>query len=74
MTLDKEGKFTWKYSRGKTSQELSGVYAVDASVLALEPDTGGEMLADISLDGGKLKFRMSGGDSSDAALEFARTK
>jgi tetratricopeptide (TPR) repeat protein len=72
MTLDKDGKFMWKYTRGKTSQSVSGVYAVDQATLALEPDSGGEMLADVALDGGKLKFRMAGGDASDPALEFAK--
>jgi tetratricopeptide (TPR) repeat protein len=74
MTLDKEGKFTWKYTRGKTSQEVSGVYAVDKNVLALQPDSGGEMLADVALDGGKLSFRMSGGDASDPPLQFSKAK
>jgi tetratricopeptide (TPR) repeat protein len=72
MTLDKEGKFTWKYTLGKTSQSVSGVYAVDKNVLALQPDSGGEMLADVALDAGKLSFRMSGGDASDPALQFAK--
>jgi tetratricopeptide (TPR) repeat protein len=72
MTLDKDGKFTWQYTRGKTSQSVSGVYAVDEATLALEPDSGGKMLADVALEGGKLKFRMAGGDASDPALEFAK--
>jgi predicted Rdx family selenoprotein len=72
MTLDEEGQFTWKYTRGKTSQEVSGVYAVDHATLALQPDSGGTMLAEISFDGGKLKFRMAGGDSRDPALEFVK--
>jgi tetratricopeptide (TPR) repeat protein len=74
MTLDKDGKFTWKYTRGKTSQSVSGVYAVDQATLALEPDSGGEMLADVALDGGKLTFRMAGGEPSDPALEFTKAK
>lgn len=74
MTLDKDGKFTWKYTRGKNSQEVKGVYAVDQATLALQPDTGGSMVADISLDGGKLSFRMAGGEPTDPALEFAKGK
>jgi tetratricopeptide (TPR) repeat protein len=74
LSLDKEGKFTWKYTRGKTTQSVSGVYAVDKNVLALEPDSGGKMLADVALEGGKLKFRMAGGEPSDPALEFAKGK
>jgi tetratricopeptide (TPR) repeat protein len=72
MTLDKAGKFTWKYTRGTNSQSVSGVYAVDKSVLALEPDSGGNMLADVAIEGGRLVFRMSGGDATDPPLQFAK--
>jgi hypothetical protein len=73
LTLGKEGTFTWKFSRGSRKQEVKGVYALEGNVLAMEPDTGGVLLAELTMkasDG--LHFKMIGGAADDPGLEFRR--
>jgi tetratricopeptide (TPR) repeat protein len=75
MTLDKEGMFTWSYSRGSRKQEVKGVYTVEGNVLAMEPDSGGTMLAELTVknsDG--LHFQMVGGQKDDPGLDFKKSK
>jgi uncharacterized protein (TIGR03066 family) len=73
MNLDKEGKFTWAFSRGSKKQEVKGVYTVEGNILAMEPDSGGVMLAELSQKGSDgLQFKMIGGPANDPGLEFQR--
>jgi Flp pilus assembly protein TadD len=72
MSLRKDGSFTWGFTRGKRKQEVKGVYTVEDNVLAMEPDSGGVMLAEItSKEPDGLFFKMIGG-GSDPGLEFRR--
>ena len=71
MTLDKNKSFTWSYSEGKTKQQVKGAYALDGNVLAMEPDAGGVMLAEITEPkGGSFVFRTVGAPKSDPGLTF----
>jgi uncharacterized protein (TIGR03066 family) len=71
LTLSKDKGFTWAYSEGKTKQEVKGAYALDGNVLALEPDAGGVMLAEITEpQGGSFVFRTVGAPKSDPGLTF----
>jgi tetratricopeptide (TPR) repeat protein len=73
MTLTKDGTFTWAFSRGSRKQEAKGVYALEGNVLAMEPDTGGVLLAELTLNGREsLQFLMVGGAKGDAGLDFRR--
>jgi tetratricopeptide (TPR) repeat protein len=73
MSLGKDNSFTWLYREGKTKQEVKGAYALDGNVLALEPDAGGVMLAEItSPQGGSFVFRTVGAPKSDPGLSFQR--
>jgi tetratricopeptide (TPR) repeat protein len=73
MSLTKEGTFTWGFSRGGHKQEVKGVHAMEGNVLAMEPDTGGVMLAELQPKGpDTLHFKMIGGASNDPGLEFRR--
>jgi tetratricopeptide (TPR) repeat protein len=75
MTLGKDGAFTWSYQRGARKQEAKGVYTVEGNVLAMEPDTGGVLLAELTAkapDG--LHFKMVGGPKDDPGLDFRRGK
>jgi uncharacterized protein (TIGR03066 family) len=73
MNLGKDGKFTWAFSRGSRKQEAKGVYALEGNVLAMEPDTGGVMLAELTVKGqDSLHFKMVGGAKDDAGLDFRR--
>jgi tetratricopeptide (TPR) repeat protein len=73
LTLDKDKSFTWVYREGKKRQEVKGVFALDGDVLALEPDAGGVMLAEISTpQNGAFDFRTVGAPTSDKGLRFQK--
>jgi hypothetical protein len=71
LTLDKEKSFTWTYAEGKTKQQVKGAYALNGNVLALEPDAGGVMLAEITEpQAGTFVFRTVGAPKNDPGLTF----
>jgi tetratricopeptide (TPR) repeat protein len=73
MSLRQDGSFTWGFTRGARKEEVKGVHTVEGNVLAMEPDSGGVMLAELSLkDPDTLHFKMIGGASGDPGLEFRR--
>jgi uncharacterized protein (TIGR03066 family) len=73
MDLKKDGSFTWAYSRGSKKEEVKGVYTVEGNVLAMEPDSGGVMLAELTQKGANdLQFQMIGGGTKDPGLNFRR--
>jgi hypothetical protein len=73
MTLNKDGSFTWGFTRGTRKQEVKGVHTVEDNVLAMEPDSGGVLLAELTLkEPDTLHFKMIGGTSNDAGLDFRR--
>ncbi len=73
LVLDEKGSFTWTYMQGGKPQTVKGVYAVDGNVLALDLDSGGQMLAQVTPpEQGKFKFQVLGGPPSDPGLMFER--
>jgi tetratricopeptide (TPR) repeat protein len=74
LTLGKDSSFSWKFTRGKKSDEIKGVFGVEQNNLALEVDDGSVLLADISLSGNQLKFKVIGGEANDPELIFTRGK
>lgn len=72
MTLDKDNGFSWKYTSGKKSEEIKGIFAVEQNNLALQVDDGSVLLADVSLAGNQLKFKVIGGEASDPGLKFTK--
>jgi tetratricopeptide (TPR) repeat protein len=71
--LRKDGTFTWSFSRDSRKQEVKGVYTIEGNVLAMEPDTGGVMLAELTAKGpDTMHFRMVGAPAGDPGLEFQR--
>jgi tetratricopeptide (TPR) repeat protein len=73
MDLRKDGSFTWGFTRGARKQEVKGVYTVEGNVLAMEPDTGGVLLAELTVkDPETLHFKMIGGPADDPGLEFRK--
>jgi tetratricopeptide (TPR) repeat protein len=73
MSLRKDGTFTWSFARGSRKQEAKGVYTLEGNVLAMEPDSGGVLLAELTAKGPEnLLFRMIGGETNDPGLEFQR--
>ncbi len=73
LTLDKDKGFTWVYSQGKKRQEVKGAYALNGDELALEPDEGGLMLAEISApQNGAFDFRTVGSPKTEKGLRFQK--
>lgn len=73
LQLAADGTFVWSYSRGSKQESVKGVFAVDQNNLAMEPDAGGTMLAEIDFAGdARFNFKMIGADSSDPGLVFAK--
>jgi tetratricopeptide (TPR) repeat protein len=73
MNLRKDGSFTWAFTRGVRKQEVKGVYTVEGNVLAMEPDSGGVLLAELTAKGpDTLHFKMISGETKDPGLEFRR--
>ena len=73
LTLTSDGRFVWIYARGKTKETVKGVFAIDQNNLAMEPDAGGTMLAEITNAGPtQFQFKMVGGEPDDKGLMFAR--
>jgi tetratricopeptide (TPR) repeat protein len=73
MTLAADSAFSWKFTSAKKTDEVKGVFAVEQNNLAMEVDDGSVLLADISLTGNQLQFKVIGGDSTDPALTFTRS-
>jgi tetratricopeptide (TPR) repeat protein len=74
MTLEKDSAFSWKFTSGKKSDEIKGVFAVEQNNLALEVDDGSVMLAEIALTGNQLKFKVIDSEASDPGLTFMKGK
>ena len=73
LDLAKDGSFVWTYARGKDKQSMKGVFAVDQNNLALEPDAGGTMLAEIDFaNPTQFLFKMIGDDAKDPGLQFKK--
>ena len=71
LSIDKDKNFTWTYTEGKKKQSVKGAYALNGNVLAMEPDQGGVMLAEITEPrGGSFIFRTVGAPKSDKGLTF----
>lgn len=73
LSLTAENAFTWTFTRGSTRQTVKGVWAIDGGVLALEPDTGGVMMANVTVPAdGKFEFKALGGPADDPGLKFSK--
>lgn len=72
MDLQKDGTFKWSFTRGSRKQEVKGVYSVEGNVLAMEPDGGGVMLAELTAKDEALEFKMIGDNADAKPLEFRR--
>jgi tetratricopeptide (TPR) repeat protein len=75
MNLKNDGSFTWAFTRGVRKQEVKGVYSVEGNVLAMEPDRGGTLAAEITAKTPEaLQFKMIGNAADDPGLEFRKEK
>lgn len=73
LTLTQAGAFTWTYARGDVKESVQGVFAIDQDTLALEPNAGGTMLAEVTITNPtQFTFRMVGAEADDKGLEFKK--
>jgi tetratricopeptide (TPR) repeat protein len=73
LALNKDGSFSWGFTSGKRKQEVKGVHTLEDNVLAMEPDSGGVLLAELTLkQPDTLHFKMIGGKADDPGLDFRR--
>lgn len=72
LELGEKGDFTWTFTQGKSTQSVKGAYALDQNKLAMEPDTGGTMLADLSKNANGFHFAMEGSPKEDPGMDFAK--
>lgn len=72
LNLTDQGEFTWTFTQGKNKQSVKGVYALDQNRLAMEPDTGGTMLANLTKSKNGFHFDVDGAPKGDPGLDFSR--
>jgi hypothetical protein len=71
LQLGSKGDFTWTFTHNGKAETVKGVYALDGNVLAMEPETGGVMLAEVTPPKGKqFEFKMLGAPPGDQGLRF----
>lgn len=57
LSLGKDDAFVWTFARNGKPQEMKGAYIVRGTSLVMQPDSGGTMLSNITLnDDGSLDF------------------
>jgi tetratricopeptide (TPR) repeat protein len=75
MNLTKEGGFSWTFTEKVKPQTVKGVYAVTENTLAMEPESGGVMLAQVTPpQGGAIDFQLLGAPPGDKGLKFTKSK
>jgi uncharacterized protein (TIGR03066 family) len=73
LDLTQDGNFSWTFTHGGKAQTVKGVYALDANVLAMEPESGGVMLAEVTPPTkGGFGFQLLGAPPGDPGLKFAK--
>ena len=72
LELTDNKEFTWSYTQGGSPQSMKGVYALDQNKLALEPDSGGTILAELSKKGSGFHFATIGAPDNDPGLDFTK--
>ena len=73
MELTKEGAFSWTFTQAGKPQTVKGMYAVDGNVLAMEPESGGTMLAEVTPpQNGSFGFVLPGAPPGDPGLKFVK--
>lgn len=72
LTLADNGSFTWNYEGSAEAKVLSGDWSVDEEGRLVLASSDVQMVADISLDGGLLRFILAGSPVGDPGLSFQR--
>jgi uncharacterized protein (TIGR03066 family) len=75
MELSKDGNFSWTFTQSGKPQTVQGVYALDGNVLAMEPESGGVMLAELTPpQAGRFDFHLLGAPPGDPGLKFSKSQ
>ncbi|QDT55923.1 hypothetical protein Pan44_39710 [Caulifigura coniformis] len=73
LKLSDDSTFAWTYTEKGKAKSIEGVFAVEENTLALQPDAGGVMLAEISApQNGKFHFQVVGSPPGDKGLDFSK--
>lgn len=73
IELTKDENFSWTFTQAGKPKTVKGVYAVDGNVLAMEPQTGGTMLAEVTPPhGGSFSFQLPAAPPGDPGLKFVK--
>ncbi len=73
LTLNQGGEFIWRYTRGNDTQSMRGAFAVEGDTLAMQPETGGVLVAEITPpDASGFTFKPVGSPEVSQTLKFTR--
>jgi tetratricopeptide (TPR) repeat protein len=73
LKLNDKDEFTWTYTEKGKPKSIEGIYAIEQNSLALQPDAGGVMLAEVTAPmNGKFHFQVVGSPPGDKGLDFAK--
>lgn len=73
LQLQDDKSFVWTHRDGDRTNRITGVYALQGNTLALEPASGGVMMANVAMtQNNRLKFRMIGSGANDPGLMFSK--
>ncbi len=73
LTLRDDRTFAWRFTAGDSTQNLTGVYSLEGSLLELKPPDSASMIGRISGSSERqFLFRLVGGPPDDAGLVFRR--
>jgi len=73
LKLADDNTFAWTYAAKGKSKTIEGVYGVEQNSLALQPDAGGVMVAELTPPtNGKFHFQVAGGPPGDKGLDFSK--
>tara|TARA_R110002111_G_scaffold255157_1_gene321302 strand:+ start:97561 stop:99309 length:1749 start_codon:yes stop_codon:yes gene_type:complete len=72
LTLTKQAKFNWSFTpKNQPAQKFDGTYTVEKNVLALEGETVGSLIGEVTPGSGKsFNFKVLGAPSDDPGLNF----
>jgi len=74
LTLTEDAKFVWSFAAAnQPPQEFGGTYSLEGNIIALERESGGALIAEVTPDGnGRFNFRIVGSPENDKGLQFIR--
>jgi tetratricopeptide (TPR) repeat protein len=73
LDLNADKTYTWHFEQGTRHEEFKGTYSVEGSLLVLQRNDGGAMVAHVAPEGdGKFTFKVLGAPKDDPGLAFNR--